>query len=322
MQPAARSCDSAWLETSIATTCAPASRMRASSSCNSCDSGVVWVALILPPGQRDSTVPMSPVRKPRAAESCSTRCAVVVLPFVPVTAKSEKARDGSPWKREAASENVRRGLRATATGTESGKTVEASTATAPFSTAAVANCAPSAAVPGSAAKSAPGVTRRESTASERTSTSAFGGTSASRPDMSSVNFTRSPLLPLTWRRQRDLYACTTLDNRPCARRLRHRPAAAAQIRVERGLRQSAGRRPRRHSGDVGHNRSSSERCNAGLRNCFRNGNQQGRSEQPRFFVIRRRLARLLWHHAELDRKSTRLNSSHLGISYAVFCLKK
>src|SRR5258705_9360061 len=27
-----------------------------------------------------------------------------------------------------------------------------------------------------------------------------------------------------------------------------------------------------------------------------------------------------WQH--LDRKSTRLNSSHLGISYAVFCLKK
>src|SRR5258705_3867538 len=30
------------------------------------------------------------------------------------------------------------------------------------------------------------------------------------------------------------------------------------------------------------------------------------------------------HHSieETDRKSTRLNSSHLGISYAVFCLKK
>src|SRR5947199_9724259 len=27
-------------------------------------------------------------------------------------------------------------------------------------------------------------------------------------------------------------------------------------------------------------------------------------------------------HDSLDRKSTRLNSSHLGISYAVFCLKK
>src|ERR1039458_4061888 len=33
-----------------------------------------------------------------------------------------------------------------------------------------------------------------------------------------------------------------------------------------------------------------------------------------------------WHTAQMtcdsDRKSTRLNSSHLGISYAVFCLKK
>src|SRR5262245_62181583 len=30
-----------------------------------------------------------------------------------------------------------------------------------------------------------------------------------------------------------------------------------------------------------------------------------------------------WHErAARDRKSTRLNSSHLGISYAVFCLKK
>src|SRR5437899_9579709 len=27
-------------------------------------------------------------------------------------------------------------------------------------------------------------------------------------------------------------------------------------------------------------------------------------------------------HRQRDRKSTRLNSSHLGISYAVFCLKK
>src|SRR5947199_4825948 len=27
-------------------------------------------------------------------------------------------------------------------------------------------------------------------------------------------------------------------------------------------------------------------------------------------------------HIKADRKSTRLNSSHLGISYAVFCLKK
>src|ERR1035438_4461841 len=31
---------------------------------------------------------------------------------------------------------------------------------------------------------------------------------------------------------------------------------------------------------------------------------------------------LLLDLVDLDRKSTRLNSSHLGISYAVFCLKK
>src|SRR5947199_2486121 len=31
---------------------------------------------------------------------------------------------------------------------------------------------------------------------------------------------------------------------------------------------------------------------------------------------------ILEHRAQIDRKSTRLNSSHLGISYAVFCLKK
>src|SRR5205814_7817200 len=39
---------------------------------------------------------------------------------------------------------------------------------------------------------------------------------------------------------------------------------------------------------------------------------------------RRRRQRQNRHRAlrQLDRKSTRLNSSHLGISYAVFCLKK
>src|SRR5437899_7064931 len=42
---------------------------------------------------------------------------------------------------------------------------------------------------------------------------------------------------------------------------------------------------------------------------------------------RQRWPRLPWFvgkrgHRCRDRKSTRLNSSHLGISYAVFCLKK
>src|SRR5437899_8078320 len=40
--------------------------------------------------------------------------------------------------------------------------------------------------------------------------------------------------------------------------------------------------------------------------------------------FKRVLAALSLYHLarNLDRKSTRLNSSHLGISYAVFCLKK
>src|SRR5437899_7127447 len=51
-----------------------------------------------------------------------------------------------------------------------------------------------------------------------------------------------------------------------------------------------------------------------------------RRQPPRRFSPLRR-----WFHsprrsppssADRDRKSTRLNSSHLGISYAVFCLKK
>src|SRR5947209_9572527 len=37
---------------------------------------------------------------------------------------------------------------------------------------------------------------------------------------------------------------------------------------------------------------------------------------------RRRAAAHARHRAQRDRKSTRLNSSHANISYAVFCLKK
>src|SRR3712207_8990933 len=34
------------------------------------------------------------------------------------------------------------------------------------------------------------------------------------------------------------------------------------------------------------------------------------------------LSEVLWPQPDRDRKSTRLNSSHANISYAVFCLKK
>src|SRR5436853_1945767 len=43
--------------------------------------------------------------------------------------------------------------------------------------------------------------------------------------------------------------------------------------------------------------------------------------RPLRLVVKERHAPA-WMRPTLDRKSTRLNSSHLGISYAVFCLKK
>src|SRR2546427_935483 len=45
----------------------------------------------------------------------------------------------------------------------------------------------------------------------------------------------------------------------------------------------------------------------------------GRDERGHLRVVER-IAEVEFHH--LDRKSTRLNSSHSQISYAVFCLKK
>src|SRR5438045_6406117 len=44
--------------------------------------------------------------------------------------------------------------------------------------------------------------------------------------------------------------------------------------------------------------------------------------RPFLFYSRAEVRRLLRWNGRGDRKSTRLNSSHLGISYAVFCLKK
>src|SRR5947209_16433758 len=49
-----------------------------------------------------------------------------------------------------------------------------------------------------------------------------------------------------------------------------------------------------------------------------------RTEQERPAISRAAVAphRFDTRHIRLDRKSTRLNSSHANISYAVFCLKK
>src|ERR1035437_10886351 len=52
------------------------------------------------------------------------------------------------------------------------------------------------------------------------------------------------------------------------------------------------------------------------------GKRPARRRQFLGDIGRRRQVRLLAFGLEGDRKSTRLNSSHANISYAVFCLKK
>src|SRR5256885_15870242 len=56
---------------------------------------------------------------------------------------------------------------------------------------------------------------------------------------------------------------------------------------------------------------------------FRSGQQRAQRERIEFYDLRvRECVRRLEKEFAADRKSTRLNSSHLVISYAVFCLKK
>src|SRR5258705_6363702 len=50
--------------------------------------------------------------------------------------------------------------------------------------------------------------------------------------------------------------------------------------------------------------------------------QAGQPISAKFEVDKGKLQLSVYTVKEGDRKSTRLNSSHLGISYAVFCLKK
>src|SRR5207245_10455073 len=51
-------------------------------------------------------------------------------------------------------------------------------------------------------------------------------------------------------------------------------------------------------------------------------NLRGRELQPRLLRLRPDQRERVLRGAQRDRKSTRLNSSHGSISYAVFCLKK
>src|SRR5688572_31280596 len=64
----------------------------------------------------------------------------------------------------------------------------------------------------------------------------------------------------------------------------------------------------------------SVRQTASARDRLRSGRCSGRRSRGRGGRSERRAQRRV--HGAVDRKSTRLNSSHSQISYAVFCLKK
>src|SRR5205814_5287065 len=91
--------------------------------------------------------------------------------------------------------------------------------------------------------------------------------------------------------------------------------------------------PTRRSSDLGRQREERRTYTEALRTAPRGGHAQGahvvlrlpsRKRRGHHGGRARRAQRLLPNGDELlgqDRKSTRLNSSHLGISYAVFCWK-
>src|SRR5207302_10012613 len=73
---------------------------------------------------------------------------------------------------------------------------------------------------------------------------------------------------------------------------------------------------------IENSRSGSQRINCGINAQFHNlPREHGRGIKVCKRRDRRRIGEIVGGN-DVDRKSTRLNSSHVKISYAVFCLKK
>ena len=141
--PSTRPITSAWLETSIAQACTPASRITANSACRSGASGVVRLLATGRPSMRVPTVPTTAVRSPAPASAADSRCVVVVLPEVPVTPISVRSRAGWPYTSAATDPSTGRGAGTTSTGSpvridSDSPSGSVSTATAPASRAAAA----------------------------------------------------------------------------------------------------------------------------------------------------------------------------------------
>jgi hypothetical protein len=141
--PLTRPIASEWLDTSIATSVTPSSAITANSACRSGASGVVSALGSTRPATRVPMVPTSPAVRPAAASPASIRCAVVVLPLVPVTPSTDRCAVGSPCTSAAAAPSTSRGRGCTSSGASARAGLRApsgsvSTATAPAASAPAA----------------------------------------------------------------------------------------------------------------------------------------------------------------------------------------
>ena len=116
---------------------------------------------VVAPPMRLTTVPSSAAGTPAAAKMPATRCAVVVLPLVPVTPTTVRSRDGSPYQRAAMSAMARRTDGTTHLRQRDAPVARSQTsAAAPAAAARAANSCPSKLSPGTQKKSVPSATSR------------------------------------------------------------------------------------------------------------------------------------------------------------------
>ena len=171
--PVTRSIFNPRLETSITQVSQPSCAIWYKSRCRSQLSGVVCARSWRCPDQHAPLVPSSPTRRPAAVSVAAARCAVTVLPLVPVIPIIVIRRAGSPYSRTESHAIARRAFATRMTATSGGRRSGRShtTATAPCATACSAKSAPSRCCPDRQTNSAPAVTARESQQMQSTSAS-------------------------------------------------------------------------------------------------------------------------------------------------------
>ena len=210
--------------------------MARSRRCTSGASGVVMRAACSAtsaPGTCASTVPRRPARAPEASRIEVSRCEVVVLPSVPVTPMTVSSRPGWPWRAAAARASEARASSTATMGASPGRwrhdprlPRSTTTAAAPAASASARKAWPSTVKPGTATKSAPGATRRESCSTLSTTASPSPRT-ISAPGMAATS--EASTRALTARPPRDA-AAQRSSVRRTSRKFARMRAVAPQIR--------------------------------------------------------------------------------------------